>query len=61
MKNNNYVMEITKPDGITLRMESTNKEVLLERARLYHNKHPESKVMIYEVSCIFVRETTKVQ
>ena len=59
MKNNNYVMEITKPDGITLRAESTDREMLLRRARLYHERHPEAKVMVYEVACIFTRETTK--
>ena len=59
MKNNanNYVMEITRKDGAVLKMESSSKEFLLQRARLYHNRHPEAKIMVYEVSCIFTRET----
>lgn len=52
-----YVMEITKSNGRVLQMESTNKDHLLAKARMYSNRHPEEKVRIYKVECIFARET----
>lgn len=57
--NTNYVMEITKVNGRMLQVESTNRENLLAKARMYANRHPEDKVRVYEVNCIFTRETVQ--
>jgi len=57
MMETKYAMEITKENETMLRIESHDRDSLLQRARLYHKKHPDAIVMVYEVSCIFARET----